>query len=120
LPASVTVLDVLARLDAVDLARAVRVGEVTPSTTRVQAVRPVERWGPETTRGTVIALRPDQAVDAVERDSYQLTSRTLWRQPAKQLLDFLRRGGVEVQSADDVVLLGDLRAALEDVEIPEE
>jgi hypothetical protein len=48
------------------------------------------------------------------------TSRRLWEQPARELLRWLHGGVVEVQSSEAAVLLGDLRAALEDVEVPEQ
>jgi len=45
--------------------------------------------------------------------------RRLWERPAHELLHLLRGGRTEVQSLEAAGLLGELRAALEEVEIPE-
>jgi hypothetical protein len=45
--------------------------------------------------------------------------RRLWERPARELLHLLRGGRTEVQSPEAAALLGDLRAALEEVEIAE-
>jgi hypothetical protein len=134
LPAAIGTLDVLARLDADTLTQAVKTGEVTPSTTRTQAVRIVQRRAPGKVGGEVIKLRVTSsplpvaeprasltpAFDAVEREHHVLTSRRIWEQPARELLRWLRAGHVEVQSPEAAVLLGDLRSALEDAEVPEQ
>jgi hypothetical protein len=66
---------------------------------------------------------PDHVVlaDTLERmetPSLVLTRR-LWERPARDLLHLLRGGRTEVHSPEAAALLGDLRAALEEIEIPE-
>lgn len=58
-----------------------------------------------------------QTTRVVDDVTDEPTSPTLWERPARELLLFLR--GAKVTSPESAVLLGDLRAALEDVEIPE-
>jgi hypothetical protein len=67
--------------------------------------------------------RPDgvtlaDAVGRTDRD-YGALPRRLWEHPARELLHLLHGGRSEVQSPEAAALLDDLRAALEEVEVPE-
>jgi hypothetical protein len=57
---------------------------------------------------------------AQEREHRQLAAklgRVQWRAAARELLGYLRDDGIKADTPDDAVLIGDLRAALEDLEL---
>ena len=71
------------------------------------------------TKGQPDWRETDRGRAALSGDRPRL-SRTLWERPARELLTAIQANRVEIQSTEAVVLLGDLRAALEDVDIPED